>query len=158
MRKPPPRRSYAPGISARKRLRRKSAPPSLQPQTEIQRRISDLIAASLGHRRFGVDTNLYEAGLDSLGSVMLLSDLASALGMNLTLDELMAHPTVLELEKLQSAASSAPAVDYSPRPVYPLTNLQIYFAYVMKGNTTANLPFLFRLDESVGSAPDCRAL
>ena len=121
----------------------------LQPQTEIQRRISDLIAASLGHRRFGVDTNLYEAGLDSLGSVMLLSDLASALGMNLTLDELMAHPTVLELEKLQSAASSAPAVDYSPRPVYPLTNLQIYFAYVMKGNTTANLPFLFRLDESV---------
>ena len=80
---------------------------------------------------------------------MLLSDLASALGMNLTLDELMAHPTVLELEKLQSAASSAPAVDYSPRPVYPLTNLQIYFAYVMKGNTTANLPFLFRLDESV---------
>ena len=33
-------------------------------------------------------------------------------------------PTVLELEKLQSAASSAPAVDYSPRPVYPLTNLQ----------------------------------
>ena len=33
------------------------------------------------------------------------------------------------------------------RQVYPLTNLQLYFAYVMRGNTTANLPFLYKLDE-----------
>ena len=123
-----------------------------QPETKRQKELADLIAASLGHRRFGIDTNLYEAGLDSLGSVMLLSDLASQLHLNLTLDTLMSHPTILQLEALLGAVQNQPAVDYSPRPVYPLTNLQIYFAYVMRGNTTANLPFLFRLDPSVDLA------
>ena len=37
--------------------------------------------------------------------------------------------------------------DHTVRQVYPLTNLQLYFAYVMRGNTTANLPFLYKLDE-----------
>ena len=40
-------------------------------------------------------------------------------------------------------------MDYTAREVYPLTNLQLYFAYVMRGNTTANLPFLFKLDPQV---------
>ena len=45
------------------------------PENELQNQIYDCIAAVLGHRRFGIDTELYEAGLDSLGSVLLLTDL-----------------------------------------------------------------------------------
>ena len=119
------------------------------PKNELQTKLYELAAAALGHRRFGVDTDLYEAGLDSLGSVLLLSDLSSALKVSITLDDLMSCSTIEKLEALCLSSGETSKVDYSVRPVYPLTNLQIYFAYVMKGNTTANLPFFFRLDPSV---------
>ncbi|MFR5732846.1 MAG: condensation domain-containing protein [Clostridium sp.] len=105
------------------------------------------MAAVLGHRRFGIDTELYEAGLDSLGSVLLLTDLYQILKVSMTLDDLLQHASVLKLEEFAREGAGAEQVDHTVRQVYPLTNLQLYFAYVMRGNTTANLPFLYKLDE-----------
>lgn len=120
-----------------------------KPQTKLQEQLFDLAAAALGHRRFGIDTDLYEAGLDSLGSVLLLSDLASALKVTMTLDALMSHATVEKLETFCIQAAGHEKTDYTVREKYPLTNLQLFFAYVMRGNTTANLPFFYKLDPSV---------
>lgn len=117
------------------------------PETALQKQIYECIAAVLGHRRFGIDTELYEAGLDSLGSVLLLTDLYQILKISMTLDDLVQHASVLKLEAFALAGAGENKVDYTVRPVYPLTNLQLYFAYVMRGNTTANLPFFYRLDE-----------
>jgi len=117
------------------------------PETALQKQIYECIAAVLGHRRFGIDTELYEAGLDSLGSVLLLTDLYQILKISMTLDDLLQHASVLKLEAFALAGAGENKVDYTVRPVYPLTNLQLYFAYVMRGNTTANLPFFYRLDE-----------
>ena len=39
------------------------------PETALQKQIYECIAAVLGHRRFGIDTELYEAGLDPLWEV-----------------------------------------------------------------------------------------
>ena len=117
------------------------------PENELQKQIYDCIAAVLGHRRFGIDTELYEAGLDSLGSVLLLTDLYQILKVSMTLDDLLQHASVLKLEEFAREGAGAEQIDYTVRPVYPLTNLQLYFAYVMRGNTTANLPFLYKLDE-----------
>ncbi len=119
------------------------------PETQLQLQIYDIAAAALGHRNFGIDTDLYEAGLDSMGSVMLLSDLASVMDRTMTLDDLMNHATIEKLEAFCKSDAPTDQVDYSIRPVYALSKLQIYFAYVMRGNTTANLPFLFRLDPGV---------
>lgn len=44
------------------------------PKNELQTKLYELAAAALGHRRFGVDTDLYEAGLDPWECVLLLSD------------------------------------------------------------------------------------
>lgn len=120
-----------------------------RPENERQSVIYDSISAVLGHSRFGIDTDLYEAGLDSLGSVMLLTDLYEKLNISMTLSDLMSHASVLKLEAFIEEAKNREQVDYSVRKIYPLTNLQLYFAYVMRGNTTANLPFLFKLDDSV---------
>lgn len=117
------------------------------PETELQKQIYECIAGVLGHRRFGIGTELYEAGLDSLGSVMLLTDLYQILKISMTLDDLVQHATVLKLEAFAKEGAGKNQVDYTVRPVYPLTNLQLYFAYVMRGNTTANLPFFYKLDE-----------
>ena len=59
----------------------------------------------------------------------------------MTLDDLLQHASVLKLETFALAGAGENKVDYTVRPVYPLTNLRLYFAYVMRGNTTANLPF-----------------
>ena len=120
-----------------------------QPENELQEKIYDCISAVLGHQRFGIDTDMYTVGLDSLGSVMLLTDLYDRLGVSITLNDLSTHTSVLELENFISEAKERTAVDFTVREIYPLTNLQLYFAYVMRGNTTANLPFLFKLDDSV---------
>ena len=69
------------------------------PENELQKQIYDCIAAVLGHRRFGIDTELYEAGLDSLGSVLLLTDLYQILKISMTLNDLLQHASVLKLEK-----------------------------------------------------------
>ncbi len=65
----------------------------------------------------------------------------------MTLNDLLQHASVLKLEKFAQEGAGAEQVDYTVRQVYPLTNLQLYFAYVMRGNTTANLPFLYKLDK-----------
>ncbi len=119
------------------------------PENKVQQEIYDRLSGAIGHSLFGIDTNIYDAGLDSLGSVMLLSDIYAQFKLSMTLKDLMSHPTVLELEKFYNEAMKQKRTDYAVREKYPLTNLQLYFAYVMRGNTTANLPFLFKLDPSV---------
>lgn len=119
------------------------------PKNELQQKIYDSVAGVLGHQEFGIDTDFYRAGMDSMGSVLLLTDLSDHMDFSITLDDLMAHATVEKLEAYYQEMLKEEKVDYSVRPVYPLTNLQIYFAYVMRGNTTANLPSLIHLDPSV---------
>lgn len=120
-----------------------------RPKNETQTRICQMIAQTLGHERFGIDTNLYDAGLDSMGSVMLLTDLYNQLDMTMTLDELVQHATVLELEAFYEENRKLEKKEYPIQDKYPLTTLQMFFAYIMRGNTTGNLPFLFKLDPGV---------
>ncbi len=123
-----------------------------RPMNELQQKLYDNVEMALGHTRFGIDTDLYEAGLDSLGSVMLLTAIHDEMKVTMTINDLMKHSSILKLEAFCQEAQNQEQIDYSVRPVYPLTNLQLYFAYVMRGNTTANLPFLYKLDQRVDLA------
>ena len=119
------------------------------PENELQEKLYTCVSNVLGHSRFGIDTELYEAGLDSMGSVLLLTDLYNDLKISITLDELMSHASILKLEAVAKEKEGQGRTDYSWRPKYPLTGVQMFFAYVMRGNTTANLPFFYRLDPRV---------
>ncbi len=115
------------------------------PEDEKQQKIYEICAQVLGHRKFGIDTDLYTSGLDSFGSIMLLTGMQDTLELSVTLTQLMENPTVEKLASIWDAKDKEKKVDYSVREKYPLTRLQMYFAYVMRGNTTANLPFFFKL-------------
>ena len=119
------------------------------PQTQMQKILFQLAARELGTENFSVDDNLYDVGLDSLGSTMLISAIMDELKQNLSLTELMDHASVLELEQLFNDREVAAKTDLSRREVYPLTPMQMYFAYVIPGNTTGNLPFAFRMAKDV---------
>lgn len=120
-----------------------------RPENELQEKLYTCVSNVLGHSRFGIDTELYEAGLDSMGSVLLLTDLYNDLKISITLDELMGHASILKLEAVAKEKEGQGRPDYSWRPKYPLTGVQMFFAYVMRGNTTANLPFFYRLDPRI---------
>ncbi len=119
-----------------------------KPENEMQQIIFDSVAESLGHQHFGIDSNFYEAGMDSLGCVMLLSNLYEKLKLSISLQELSENATVEKLEQFAQVKKET-LVDYSIKETYPLIGIQKYFGYILRGNTTSNLPFLFKLDQSV---------
>ncbi len=120
------------------------------PQTEIQKQLFEIVTTVLGSDAIGMNDDFYENGLDSLGSVMLVEDIRSKMGFTITFNELLKNGSIVKLEKLiESGAGEQAAETYPVRKVYPLTAMQKYFAYVIPGNTTGNLPFTFELDETV---------
>lgn len=119
------------------------------PVNEKQKKIYEVCAQILGHRKFGIDTDLYTVGLDSFGSIMLLTGLQDTQSFSVTLTELMENATVEKLAVIWEEKEKSGTVDHAVRDKYPLTRLQMYFAYVMRGNTTANLPFFFRLGSRI---------
>lgn len=120
-----------------------------KPENEIQKKIYDSAAEIIGNRLFGIDSNLYNCGLDSLGSVLLIEELHDKFKKTMTFNNLMENPTILKLEEFLTSEKIENNVDLSVRDIYPLTAMQKYFAYIIKGNTTGNLPFTFKLDNSI---------
>lgn len=120
-----------------------------KPKNSFQQKLYDLLSEIMGNKLFGTDSNLYNNGLDSLGSILFIEELHKKLGENINLTDLMENNTIIKLEQYFENKRNANKIDLSARKVYPLTNMQKYFAYIIKGNTTGNLPFTFRLDNSV---------
>ena len=120
-----------------------------KPETKMQQQIFDIFAEIMGNEQFGVDTNLYDCGLDSFGSVLFIEELHNRLQQVMTFHDLLEQNTILKIEACLTEKKQALDVDYSVREVYPLTNMQKYFAYIIKGNTTGNLPFTYKLDDKV---------
>lgn len=119
------------------------------PENELQQQLFDCIASGVGHRDFGIDTDIFEAGMDSLGCIMTLSVFLEEMNFSVELDELMKYTTIEKLEALYIKKQSVEKIDFAPQPVYPLIGVQTFFVYVMKGNTTSNVTFLYNLHESV---------
>ncbi len=120
------------------------------PENDRQEKLYEACAGVLGNRKFGIDTDLYTAGLDSFTSILLLTSFQDDLEFSLTLTELMENATIEKLSGLWEEKSARKnAVDYSKRETYPLTRLEMYYAYVLKGNTTANLPFFYKVSDRI---------
>lgn len=119
-----------------------------KPVNDVQQKIFTLVAKAVGHEDFSINDSFYDIGLDSLGSVLLIADFFDEMSITVTLDELMENSTVEKMEEFSKNAKDN-SVDYTVRDEYPLTGTEKYFAYVMRGNTTSNLPFLFRLSKKI---------
>ena len=119
------------------------------PENELQQKLFDCIAPGVGHRNFGIDTDIFEAGMDSLGCIMTLSVFLEEMNFSVEFDELMKYTTIEKLEALYIKKQNIEKIKFAPQPVYPLIGVQTFFVYVMKGNTTSNVTFLYRLHETV---------
>ena len=123
---------------------------AVPPENETQQKIFDIIADVIGHRAFGIDTDLQEAGLTSIGTLKLNVQLGAAFAAVMKLDDLKKYNTVRKLETMLS--HTEPSAAYEIQTDYPITQTQrgIFIECSLHpGAVTYNIPIVFRLDETV---------
>ena len=95
----------------------------VMPKGEAQQKIFDCIAEVIGHREFGANSDIYKAGLTSIGAVKLNVLLADAFeGAVIRNKDLKEHDTVEKLEKF--LAGSSRGETFEKQETYPLTQTQ----------------------------------
>ena len=120
------------------------------PQNDVQREIFDCVADVLGHTSFGIETDLYEAGLSSIGAIRLNVMLSKAFDVPMSLGELAGAPTVEALEAHLASVDAGRV--YERQEDYPLTQTQNGIFVESMSNPAAtlyNIPLLIKLGENV---------
>lgn len=123
----------------------------IPPRNETEQKIFDIVAKVIGAEGFGVNTNLYQAGLTSVGAVRLNVLLSKAFGCTVQTRDLKENDTV---EKLAAFLTRAPETeeDFAPRADYPLSKNQegIFIDSVAHGDSTVyNIPLLLELSPRI---------
>ena len=128
----------------------KKAQETIAPKNETQQKIFDCIADVVGSKEFGITTDIYEAGVTSIGAIRLNVLLAKAFDVVIRNQDLKENNTIEKLEHFLIGAKKA--VAYELYPDYPLTQTQngIFVECVANAGTTIyNIPYLFKLSEGV---------
>jgi amino acid adenylation domain-containing protein/FkbH-like protein/FkbM family methyltransferase len=132
---------------------RRRRPDVVAPRTDIERGLAAVWAEVLGVGDVGVNESFIELGGHSLKAIRMLSRAARSLGLDLTLGDLFAAPTIAGL--LSRAAARDPIqrhpIPAAPRQAtYPLSGAQrrLWILHEMsaEGTVAYNIPAAFVLD------------
>ncbi|MBO5547187.1 MAG: amino acid adenylation domain-containing protein, partial [Candidatus Methanomethylophilaceae archaeon] len=99
---------------------------------------------------FGVDTDLYSAGLTSITTIQLNVLLFKEFGVDMQIKDLKENSTVRELEKL--IGSRSPSKTYEQKDSYALSKTQegIFAECIANpGSTVYNIPLLFKISKDL---------
>ncbi|MER2182164.1 MAG: amino acid adenylation domain-containing protein [Clostridia bacterium] len=120
------------------------------PATEAERTAFDCVAETLGHRHFGVTTDLEEAGMTSLGMMQLNMLLSKAFGRTVRTREMKELHTVRDIAAYFRVGSKENS--FTVQKTYPLSSVQqgVYVECLAHPESTVyNIPLLLKLDPSV---------
>ena len=120
------------------------------PQNDVQQRVFDAVAKTIGSTQFGIETELYAAGLTSLNSVSLCIALSEEFGVNIRIRDLRDNDTVRKIAEFIGTAGDEE--DFEISEEYPVTKTQegIYFETVSHPDTTIyNIPTLLKLGDGI---------
>ena len=123
----------------------------IPPQTEAQQKIFDCIAEVIGHTEFGITTNIYEAGLSSIGAIKLNVLLSKAFDTAVSSRDLKENNTIDKLETFLTGAA-AQTVTFEVQSDYGLTKTQegIYVESVARPDDTIyNIPLLLEISDTI---------
>lgn len=122
----------------------------IPPKNEMQQRICDCIAEAIGHREFGITTDIQFAGLTSISAIKLNVLLAKKFDVAIKTNDIRENPTVVQLERFLLGAEKSEI--HEVREVYPLTNAQAGIfvdCTANMGTTVYNIPYLFWLSSKI---------
>ena len=122
----------------------------IPPKNKTQQKIFDCVAEAIGHREFGITTDITYAGLTSITSMKLNILLSKAFDVSIRTTDIKENPTVEMLERFLMGADRVET--HEKQEVYPLgTSQEGVFIDCManNGTTVYNIPYLFRLGKGV---------
>ncbi|MBR0070630.1 MAG: amino acid adenylation domain-containing protein, partial [Synergistaceae bacterium] len=122
------------------------------PANDIQRQIMGIVKEALGHDDFGVDTDLYEAGLTSITSIRLSVLIGRAFNRVMKTSDLKGNSTVEKLETFMTGSKSTENPEHEILQSYPLSASQqgVFIDTIANNGTTIyNIPFLFHLGDEI---------
>ena len=120
------------------------------PQNEVQQKIFDCISEVVGSDNFGITTDIFYAGVTSIGAIRLNVLLSKAFDAAIKINDLKENNTVIKLEKFLS--ESAKTEKYDILSDYPITQTQngIFVECAANPDSTIyNIPYLFKLSDKV---------
>ena len=119
------------------------------PENDVQQKIFDIVSDIIGHKEFGVDTDIYLAGLTSIGVVRLNMKLSEEFHAAFTISDIKENSTV---RKIEAYINSSESEDLDIRESYVLTKTQMgIFAECLAhpGSTIYNIPIAYGLDPEI---------
>lgn len=130
------------------------------PETETEKLLLKEFATVLQTKNFGINSNFFRIGGNSLKAVQIVSHLAEY--FNLEVSDIFKHKTIKEIAKNIKIKSNSHTISKTKLEKYPLTSAQkgVYLASIMHNNSTVyNIPLaleiLGRLDkDKLGNAVD----
>ena len=122
------------------------------PQTDMQQRIYDIAVEVLGSGDFGVNSELYSAGLTSLNSVGFCIRLSDAFGVNIQIRDLRDNDTIEKLESFIKTLAQQDSEEFEVYDEYAVTKTQegIFFETLSHPDSPVyNVPVLLKLDDAI---------
>ncbi len=120
------------------------------PENDRQKTIVEMVKGVIGEIPIGITTDLFAAGLSSLGCIKLCTLLMNEYGVNITIAQLFDNKTIKDIEKLLDADENDE--EFERRDTYPLsmTQMGIFVESIhFKDTTVYNIPLLYELDSEI---------
>ena len=122
----------------------------VMPENDRQQTILDMVKDIIGDVPLGITTDIFAAGLSSLGCIRLCTMLTNKFGVDITLAQLFENKTVRDIENLLDSGEDRE--EFELRSEYPLsmTQMGIFVETVhFKDSTVYNIPSLYELDGEI---------
>ncbi len=122
------------------------------PQNNTQQDIFDIVTSVIGTTAISIDTDLYLAGLSSIGSIKLCSLLAEKFNITIQMKDLKQNNTIVKLETFVDTAGQNAEFERTILDDYPLTKTQegIFVECISKPESTVyNIPILLKLSDKL---------
>lgn len=138
-----------------------------KPENALQQRIFDKIAEVVGTDNFGIETDIFLAGVSSIGSIKLCSLLAEELGIPVQIRNLKKYSTVKKLEKFakksqgidSESTAEADGTRYSADHPISKTMEGIFTECIVRSDSTFyNVPYLVKLSPKIDEEKLKRAI
>ena len=120
------------------------------PENQTQQKIFDIACQVLGHKEFGVESNLFDSGLTSIGMLKMNVMLGEEFNTSIKIDDLRRNDTIRKLEAF--LASSDKVQTYDILADYPVTETQLGIFIECSANpdsVTYNIPVLVTLSDKI---------
>ncbi len=125
--------------------------------TDLEQQLLDILRDIVGEGDYGVETEFTDAGITSITSIRLASQIYKRFGVNINTKAILNHGSILRIENaiviqlLGTAGTESAQGSGKKLKEYPLTQSQmgIYLDSLRAGMEAYNIPMLLRLPESI---------